>query len=406
MGDRGGSREQSDPLWEPEGVGLLRGIIDSSSDLILAKDKELHLCFCNEAFARLLGKRPKELIGKHEAEIGWIADGDGLDSQSGAKGPEEEEDREALSGKMVFVPAKRYRVKGEPRFFDITRSPVRNDAGEIVAVVCEWHDVTTFHTAVEELREAAERYRAMSEYSHEWEVWQDADGRILYMSPSFVRITGYSKPEFLGPPDLIRSIVHPDDRPSYEAHRLRTMHERGRGSEPEITFRILRPDGEVRWIEHYCEGVFRPDGTFLGRRATNRDITATKLAEEKLRASELKFRLVFENSPLGKSMTDVDGTLHVNQAFCDITGYTEEELRSKTWQEISHPDDIPAVERALETLLNGTSNVARFEKRYIHKSGKVVWAEVITALQRDDNGAPLFFITTINDITERKRLES
>ena len=302
----------------------------------------------------------------------------------------------------MFVPSRQYRVGGPSRYFDVTRSPLRGGAGEIIGVLCVWHDVTTFHTAVEELREAAERCRAMSEYSFEWEAWQDAQGRILYMSPSFSRITGYSTPEFLANPELISSIIHPDDRARYDEHRHATVIDCGAGAEPEMVFRVVRPDGEIRWIEHYCRGVFRGDGTFLGRRASNRDITETRRAEERLKASEQKFRLVFENSPLGKSMTTVDGHLEVNRAFCDLLGYSKEELANKSWRDITHPDDIVATEQAIAPLIAGTSTVARFEKRYLHSSGRVVWAEVVTALQRDSDGTPLFFITTVSDITGRR----
>ncbi len=126
-------------------------------------------------------------------------------------------------------------------------------------------------------------------------------------------------------------------------------------------------------------------------------------AQRSLAESEAKFRHVFENSPLGKSLTGADGTLKVNKAFCEIVGYSEEELRAKNWQEITHPDDIEESQRAFQSLLDGEISSAHFEKRYIHKAGNLVWTDVITALQRDESGNPLYFLTTINDITERKQ---
>lgn len=402
MGSPKPSRQRPDFESSSQEAQFIRAIADCSPDLIAAKGPDLRLRYCNRAFLATVNREDGQLLGRLESETGWIAEG----RPSNGHDDEQErtrEDGEALEGKTVFVPSRAYRVGGETRYFDATRSPIRGSSGEVMGVLCIWHDVTTFHTAVEELREAAERYRAMSEYSFEWEVWQDAQGRILYMSPSFARITGYPAPDFLANPELIASIVHPEDRPRYAEHRKTIVADPGRPAEPVLVFRIVRPDGEARWIEHNCRSVFRNDGSFLGRRASNRDITETKRAEERLKASEQKFRLVFENSPLGKSVTTVDGHLEVNHAFCTLLGYSEEELARKSWRDITHPDDITATEQAIAPLLAGTATVARFEKRYLHKSGEAVAVEVITALQRDDQGAPLFFITTITEFSGRRQ---
>ncbi len=135
------------------------------------------------------------------------------------------------------------------------------------------------------------------------------------------------------------------------------------------------------------------------------EIKIRKSAEEELRVSEQKFRILFEKSPLGKSMTGVDGSLSVNKAFCDILGYTPDELKQKNWKEITHPDDIAQSEELVKDLLSGGKQTERFEKRYIHKKGHIVWTDVSTTLYRDNNGKPNFFITTISDITGRKEIE-
>ncbi|MBI5382288.1 MAG: heavy metal translocating P-type ATPase [Opitutae bacterium] len=136
------------------------------------------------------------------------------------------------------------------------------------------------------------------------------------------------------------------------------------------------------------------------------EIAERQQAVQSLRESEEKFRNVFAFSPLGKSLTGLDGGLMVNQAFCDLVGYTEDELKAKTWQEITHPDDIRSNQETIATLLAGTVARLHFEKRYLHKSGLIVWADVTTVLQRNAAGAPLYFLTTISDITERKQAEA
>lgn len=135
------------------------------------------------------------------------------------------------------------------------------------------------------------------------------------------------------------------------------------------------------------------------------EIAERKHAEEELRVSEEKFRLYFQNSPLGKSITALDGTIKVNSTFCNILGYSKEELEQVKWSELTHPDDQEHSNRAVEALMSGKAESLNFEKRYIHKNGQVIWTEVNVFLQRDQHGQPIFFITSINDITRRKRQE-
>jgi len=132
----------------------------------------------------------------------------------------------------------------------------------------------------------------------------------------------------------------------------------------------------------------------------------SKLAEEALHESEDKFRYVFDHSVIGKSLTMLSGEIRVNNAFCEMLGYTHEEIENKSWQDITHPEDIELSEKALEPLLRGEKETLRFSKRYLHKSGNVVWADVSTSLRRDATGEPLYFVTAVIDITERKRQES
>ena len=136
-----------------------------------------------------------------------------------------------------------------------------------------------------------------------------------------------------------------------------------------------------------------------------RDITERKLAELALQESEDKFKYIFDYSVTGKSITLPSGEIHVNRAFCEITGYSSTELENKKWQEISHLDDIAPTEKTIKSLISGEKQTARFTKRYIQKNGSIVWADVGTSLRRDKEGNPLYFVTSVMDITERKKAE-
>ena len=135
------------------------------------------------------------------------------------------------------------------------------------------------------------------------------------------------------------------------------------------------------------------------------ELTGRERAESALRESEDKFKYVFDHSFIGKSLTLPSGEISVNKALCQMLGYTLDELQGRTWQDITHPDDIEPTQRAVDLLLSGERESLRFTKRYVRKGGDVVWTEIGTSLRRDKDGTPLYFMSDISDITERMRAE-
>jgi PAS domain S-box-containing protein len=137
----------------------------------------------------------------------------------------------------------------------------------------------------------------------------------------------------------------------------------------------------------------------------SREIASRKKAENALGESEKKFKRVFESANVGKSLTLPTGEINVNETFCRMLGYSREELAGKKWQELTPQEDVETINRVLGPLLNGKQDQIRFDKRYIHKNGSYIWGDVSAVLHRDDDGHPLYFITTVVDITERKVME-
>jgi PAS domain S-box-containing protein len=115
------------------------------------------------------------------------------------------------------------------------------------------------------------------------------------------------------------------------------------------------------------------------------------------------FRLIFESANVGKSITLPTGEIDVNKAFCDMLGYGPEELKNKKWQDLTPLEDIGPTQSFIDQLLQGKKDSVRFNKRYVHKNGSYVWGDVSVAIHRDIDRKPLFFITTIVDITESIR---
>jgi PAS domain S-box-containing protein len=128
-------------------------------------------------------------------------------------------------------------------------------------------------------------------------------------------------------------------------------------------------------------------------------------ALEALAQSEDKFKYVFDHSVVGKSITFATGEIHVNEAFAQMVGRSREDLEERSWREITHPDDIATTEDEMGALIAGQKASARYQKRFIHTDGSIVWADVSSSLRRDDEGRPRYFVTTLLDISERKRAE-
>jgi two-component system cell cycle sensor histidine kinase/response regulator CckA len=135
------------------------------------------------------------------------------------------------------------------------------------------------------------------------------------------------------------------------------------------------------------------------------DITERKRAEEMLRESEEKYKYIFDHSVVGETITLPSGEINSNKALSNMLGYSEEEINKLNWQDITYPDDIELTQEALQSLFSGEKDSAHFIKRYIHKNGSIVWGEVSTSLRRDKEEQPMYFMTNVVNITERKLTE-
>src|SRR5262245_29179412 len=137
-----------------------------------------------------------------------------------------------------------------------------------------------------------------------------------------------------------------------------------------------------------------------------RDITEQKRAEESLRAGESRFKATFENVAVGIANVALEGGfLEVNQRLCEIVGYTREELLTKTFVEISHPDDIEADWKQRRRLLAHEIENFSLEKRYCRKDGSIVWVNLTVSLMRKADGSPDYYASVHEDISARKQAE-
>ena len=127
---------------------------------------------------------------------------------------------------------------------------------------------------------------------------------------------------------------------------------------------------------------------------------------ERLREAEERFEKAFDHAPIGMALVSPDGAfMRVNQSLCEIVGYDAETLVNKTFQEITHPEDLNADLEFVRQVLAGERRTYQMEKRYFHADGRVVWVMLSVSLVRGADGEPIHFISQLEDITDRKKLE-
>ncbi len=245
---------------------------------------------------------------------------------------------------------------------------------------------------------------ALAEQSAGIGVWHlDVATNQLHGTPQFFRMMGLEPTTGPVPLETTTRLRHPDDKERVR-HAYCDAMETG-VDHCEVEYRIVRPDGETRWLLGRGQVTRNPDGRVLRYTGVNLDVTESKRSEAALRESEARFRRVFEQSPLGKATIDAGFSLReVNPALCCMLGYAPEELIGRSFLDMVHPDDRERCDAASRGLIGGTLPQAQMEERFVRKSGEAFWVSITIGPIRDLSGNILYSLGIIEDIDERKRI--
>ncbi len=270
-------------------------------------------------------------------------------------------------------------------------------------------------------RNLEEHYRLIIENVEDHAIFTvDPQGRHTSWAPGVEKILGHTEEEFVGRPSSL--IFTPEDiEQGAHEQELETALSEGRAVEERWH---VRRDGSRFFSSGIVTPLWDEGGNLKGFSKVMRDTTERKRGEEEirrlneslegrveertaeLRESQERFRRAFEGSPIGMALTSLDRQyLQVNRALCEMLGYSEEELVATTFRDITHPDDMKISEEHDRRALKGELDSYRLEKRYVHAEGHTVWGLLNASLLRDEGGRPLYFVTQIQDITERKEYE-
>jgi PAS domain S-box-containing protein len=363
----------------------LRALFAAMTDVILVLDAEGRYqkiaptdpAYLFKPSADLLGKRLHEIFPKEEVDF-FLA-----------------HIRRALDEGQMHRVEYSLQISGAQVWFDGSVSPMSKDS-----VIWIARDITERKQAEAMRRESEEKYRSIVETANEG-IWLiNAEACTSFVNQQMAAMLGYTVAEMLGRPAF--DFIFPADFALVE----QIIAQRQQGTSDTNEFRLRRKDGSAIVTLYNATPTKNQAGEVVGSLSMVIDITERKRAEEALKESEVRFQSAFDHAPIGIALVAPDGRfVQVNHSFCEILGYTKEELLASDVLGITHKDDIVATIEYIRGLISGEVKTNQLEKRYLHKLGHEVLALTNLSLVRDAENKPQHIIAQIQDITERKRVE-
>jgi PAS domain S-box-containing protein len=279
---------------------------------------------------------------------------------------------------------------------------LKNERGKIVGAINCLYDITDRKKAEAALRQSEEQFRRAIEDAPIPVIMHAEDGQVLQFSKTWTELTGYTTK------DIPTFDAWLNRAYGFGAEEVRGRVRRLFRGDPRLTeaeFEIITRSGERR---NWAFSASSPGTLHDGRRfvvGMALDITARKRAEAELRESEEQLRAVLDQTTAAMGRTDLSGKLiFVNDKFCQLLGYTRNELLGKTLQERTHPDDLKENMRLFRRMV--TKGIPyEMEKRFICKDGSSIWANVSASPIRDAAGKFQSAVAVVLDISDRKKAE-
>jgi PAS domain S-box-containing protein len=348
--------------------GLLRGVVEGTTDSVFVKDLHGRYLMMNPAGAAFRGQPADEIIGKTDFDLFPPAEARAFQAA----------DRRVVETGEVETFEGEAEKEGELRAFLATKGPIRDSSGRITGVFGISRDVTERHRMERAIRERERRFRTLTQLAPVGIFLADPEGNGTFVNERWSEIAGRPPEEAMGQAWL--DALHPEDR-----DRVARAWQGGRDGFNE-EFRIVRPDGTVRWVLVNAVALAtegRSSGGYIG---TAMDITDRWQAE---RERDQFFDLAVDLF----AVASFDGRFHrVNQAWARTLGWSEEELLERPFLEFVHPEDREATERETRRIAEGARTLS-FANRYRTKDGGYRWLvwnatpfpeeQVIYAIARD-----------------------
>ncbi|MEG4576536.1 PAS domain S-box protein [Microcoleus sp. N3A4] len=402
-----------------ESEARYRAIVEDQTELICRYLPDGRRTFVNQAYCRYFGVQPEDLLGNSFLPLILEKDRESFLEQYNLLSPDKPF---FTSEHQVILPS------GEIRTHQWIDRAIFDETGKIVeyqAVGRDVSDRTLAETALQKLnaeleqrvQQRTERYKqavlagkltAEKLQNSEAELLAhfnamtdvvlvfDASGRYLKVAPTAPELLYRGVPEMLG---KTLAEIFPEAEANFFLGHIRQTLATQKTHRVEYSMEI---GGKLIWFDGSISPLAVDRVIWVAR-----DITARKHAEAALQKSEEKFRNLFDDAPIAIALTSVRDyrTIEVNEAHRQMLGYSDADLATMTFTDLTHPEDLQADVEQIKQLVEG--NIPRFqmEKRLIKKNGELMWANLTVTLIRDREGIPLYSMGAIEDISDRKRAE-
>lgn len=382
---------------------LNSAILDHAPYLIVATDKEGYVTSFNKAAEALLGYRAEEIINK-ETPLLWhdprevveralqLGVPPGFEVFSAAQTSERADHREwtYLHKNGTAIPV------------SLAITTLKDSQGEVLGYLGIAEDITDRRKQQLLMRAALQQIGLLVKNTPAAVAMFDKQFRYLMTSERWLRDYNLKREEIIG-------RHHYDIFPEIGAMpHWQEIHRRAFAGEvfEEHEESWIRADGKKEWVKWAIHPWEDSEGGIGGIIIFSEVITVRKEAEEALRRSEERFRSAMESASIGMALVSLEGRwMQVNPALCELLGYTSEELLANDFQSITYAEDLETDIVFVRKVLNGEISSYNLEKRYYHKSGRLIWAMLSVSLVRSPSGMPHYFISQIQDISERKEID-
>jgi PAS domain S-box-containing protein len=407
--------------YDPEKDGnLLLTIFNSMTEGVVVIDSNGEIIKANPAAARILGLNLSDIEGRLYNSSDWkiIRPDKTPMPVEEMPGPRVMAEKKALSNIVMGM----FKQDHSITWINVSAVPIISQDDIVDFVIGTFIDITEMKMAEDELKfmkdalqnrvdkqtkeseraliESEQRYRSLFEFMIDGFLRADINGFIVMANMAIAKMCGYKSPDEMIGLHMTGLYANANEREKI----LQNIHKMGVVHNFEILMKTK--DGSYFWSLSSVKTLNDENGNIIGTEGLIRDITDRKKAEDALRESEERFRQIYEHMSVGIAKVSLSFFIEsANEAYCQMIGYTEDELIGKHLQDITAPETLKENLLKQSQLATGVINHFRMEKKFIHKNGNIIDGLLDANTVHDANGKPLYFLGSVLDLTERNKLD-
>lgn len=382
---------------------LLSSILENIAVGVVIHGPQSEFLQNNAAACEMMGVTKDQLIGRKLYGEDW-----GLIRLDGSNFPTEE--LPVIQAIKLLKPIKNVvmgisrTILNDMNWILVDAIPVLDDLGALLYVICSFTNITELKIIEDELKISNERFTYSSEATSDaiWD-WDLSNDDVL-VTASYFNLFGHKFKDNILKSQEWEILTHPQDREVYIANIDKALENKStiRWS---AEYRYLKSDGSYADVIEQAIIVRDDQGKAIRMIGAMQDITLKKNLEAKLRHSEELFKEAFEHSPAGMALVDREGAyIEVNEKLCQMLGYSNQEMKSLTFQEITYEDDLAADLKNKINLDSGQIPKFGLEKRFVKKNNSLLWTHMSVSKVKNSTKES-YYIVQIIDISKRKKIE-